>query len=60
MAGAQEGGGGVTEYQDEQFDALDEIAEVLARYLMQASIVGFILGVIAGAGAALFAAATFR
>ena len=50
----------MTEYHDEQFDALDAIAAVLSRYLMQACIVGFILGVIAGAGAALFDAATFR
>lgn len=47
-------------YDDEQFAVLDAIADVLSRHIMKACIVGFILGAIAGAGAALFAAATIR
>ena len=43
----------MNEYDDEHFAVLDALAHILSAYLMQACIVGFVAGVLAGVGVAI-------
>lgn len=43
----------MNEYEDEHFAVLDALAHIMSTYLMQAYIVGFVAGVLAGVGVAI-------